>query len=201
MADELLRELAPLLAEDGIDATNIDVPDLDTLQMAMNRAVERRNMELFTPVGRARELAASTLRQAIQAIADDDSVLAATIIQKVQPESPRNTTATVAGCIGMALGLLDGWLSGADPDAPAGLRQRVRLPNGHWAGKTAATDILALAGKQRAFRSLHTLITRHTGERVLYGSTLALAATTQAWATHTDTPIAELAELADNIVR
>jgi len=39
MAQELLRELAPLLAEEGIDAGNIDVPDLQTLQAAMNRAV------------------------------------------------------------------------------------------------------------------------------------------------------------------
>ncbi len=39
MADELLRELAPLLAEDGIDLGDPDqVPDLQTLQAAMQRA-------------------------------------------------------------------------------------------------------------------------------------------------------------------
>ena len=32
MAQELLRELAPLLAEEGIDVDNIDVPDVQTLQ-------------------------------------------------------------------------------------------------------------------------------------------------------------------------
>lgn len=52
MASELLRELAPLLAKEGIDADNIDVPDLQTLQAAMNRTVERRNMSLFTASGR-----------------------------------------------------------------------------------------------------------------------------------------------------
>jgi hypothetical protein len=57
MASELLRELAPLLAEEGID-----VPDLDTLQQTMNRAIERQNIVRFTPVGQARELAAVTLR-------------------------------------------------------------------------------------------------------------------------------------------
>ena len=31
MANELLHELAPLLAEEGIDAGNIDVADPDTL--------------------------------------------------------------------------------------------------------------------------------------------------------------------------
>jgi hypothetical protein len=51
MADELLRELAPLLAEEGIDVSNIDVPDLDTLQQALNRAVERHNMAMFTRSG------------------------------------------------------------------------------------------------------------------------------------------------------
>jgi hypothetical protein len=64
MASELLRELAPLLAEEGIDVDNIDVPDVDTLQQAMNRAIERQNMVRFTPVGQARELAAATLRLA-----------------------------------------------------------------------------------------------------------------------------------------
>lgn len=57
LANEMLRELAPLLAEEGIDVDNIDVPDLETLQAAMNRAVERKNLALFTPVGHARDLA------------------------------------------------------------------------------------------------------------------------------------------------
>jgi hypothetical protein len=54
LAEEMLRELAPLLAEEGIDVDNIDVADLDTLQRALNHAVERRNMELFSPVGETR---------------------------------------------------------------------------------------------------------------------------------------------------
>jgi len=37
------------------------------------------------------------------------------------------------------------------------------------------------------------MITQQGGEHVLYGSTLALAATTQTWATATDTPVAEIA--------
>jgi hypothetical protein len=68
MAKELLHELAPLLAEEGIDVDNIDVPDMQTLQRALNRAMERHNMSLFTPVGQARELAAVTLRLAAEAI-------------------------------------------------------------------------------------------------------------------------------------
>ena len=196
IADEMLRELAPLLAEEGIDVDHIDVPDLDNLQAAMNRAVERHNMARFTPVGRARELVVTTLRLVIDAMADGDTALAGSILQQVQPESPDNTVATVAGCIGLTLGLLDDWLTGNDPQAPKNLGQQVRLPAGHWLGERAANDILVLARKGRAYRSLHTLITQQGGEHVLYGSALALAATTQTWATATDTPVAEIAHTA-----
>ncbi len=170
LAKETLRELAPLLAEEGIDVDNIDVPDPDTLQAAMKRAIERHNLTRFTPVGHARDLAVTTLRLVIEALADGDTTLAAAILEQIQPDSPDNTTATVAGCIGVALGLLDDWLTGSDPHAPAGLGQRVRLPAGHWLGERAATDILVLARKGRAFGSLDTLIARQGGEHVLYGS-------------------------------
>jgi len=47
-ADDLMRELAPILAEDGIDLDDPDsIPDMETLQAALDRAVERRNMGLF----------------------------------------------------------------------------------------------------------------------------------------------------------
>jgi hypothetical protein len=193
MASDLLRELAPLLAEEGIDAGNIDVPGLDTLQQALNRAMERHNMALFTPVGQARELAAVTLRLAAEAIAGGGTRLAATVLDQAQPESPDGSAATVSGCIGLALGLLDQWLSGHDAGAPAGLAKLTRLPAGHWTGKRAATDILTLAGKGRAFSSLDALIARQGGQHVLYGSALALAAALQAWSRHAGTPVPDLA--------
>lgn len=196
MAKDLLRELGPLLAEDGIDVENIDVPDLQTLQRAMDRAVERQNMALFTPVGEARDLAIATMRLAVEAIAEGDSVLAGSILQQVQPESPDNSTATVAGCIGLALGLLDEWLAGRDPQAPAGLAGQVRLPAGHWLGERAATDILALAGKGKAFRSLSKVIGRQGGKQVLFGAALALTATIQAWSDRAGTPVPDLARAA-----
>src|SRR6266568_1329439 len=95
--------------------------------------------------------------------------------------------------IGVALGLLDDWLTSADPHAPSGLAQRVSLPAGHWLGERAATDILVLARKGRAFGSLDTLIARQGGQHVLYGSALTLTATAQTWAAGNDTPIPELA--------
>lgn len=130
IANELLRELAPLLAEEGIDVENIDVPDLQTLQRAMDRAVERQNMALFTPVGRARDLACTTMRQAVQAIAEGKSAGAGSVLEQVRPESPDTSTATVASCIGLALGLLDEWLSGRDPRHPPGWPGGFGLPPG-----------------------------------------------------------------------
>ena len=87
----------------------------------MKRAIERHNMTRFTPVGHARDLAVTTLQLVIEALADGDTTLAAQVLEQVQPDSPDNTTATVAGCIGVALGLLDDWLTGGDPQATQGL--------------------------------------------------------------------------------
>jgi hypothetical protein len=82
--DRLLA--APLLAEEGIDLDNPGTLDPVVLQLALNRAVERRNLALFAPA------------------------------------------ASVAGCIGLALGLLDTWLSGQHSDVPDGLGERIRQP-------------------------------------------------------------------------
>lgn len=198
VADALMEELAPLLAEEGIDLAALNAPDLETLQQAMNRAVERRNMALFTPVGPTREIAVVTLRLIVEAISDGDTALAGAILDQVQPESPDNEVATVASCIGIALGLLDDWLSGRDPNAPADLRAHTSLPKGHWTGGRAAIDVLALAGKGKAFRSLHTLIVKQGSRQLLPGSILALAAAVNSWVTLSSTPRPELIR---NIIR
>ena len=192
LADEMMRELAPLLAEEGIDVDNIDVPDMETLQKALNRAVDRQNTALFTPVGQRRDLAVVTLGLVIEAIADDNTTLAAEILDGVQPESPDNSTATVSACIGVALGLLDEWLSGRDPSVPANLGEQTRLPAGHWVGERAAADILVLARKGRAFRSLGKLLGQQSGLHVLYGSAIALAAAIKRWAHLTGTSVPDL---------
>jgi hypothetical protein len=181
MADELLRELAPLLAEDGIDLSGDDPPDMETLQAVLNRAVERRNLELFSPVGATRQIAIDTLRRVVAAILADDSGTAGQLLDQLQPESSDNTVATVSSCIGIALGLLDDTLTASS--APT-----VALPAGYWNGERAATDILVLARKGKAFRCLDKLLIRQGGPQVLNGSALALAATTIAIARTTNTP-------------
>ncbi len=174
LADETLRELAPLLAQEGIDVDKLEVADLPTLQRALNRAVERRNLELFSPMGATREIAVLHLRRVVEAILTDDTRLAGQLLDQVQPESPDNTVATVASCIGIVLGLLDDWLGA--PSGGPGFGTHIPLPAGHWNGERAATDMLALARKGKAFRSLDKLLVRHRGPQVLAGSALALAA-------------------------
>ena len=110
--------------------------------------------------------------------------------------APDGSAATVASCIGVALGLLDQWLAGHDSGAPARLAPLTRLPAGHWTGERAARDILTLARKGRAFASLDSLIARQGGRHVLYGSALTLAAALQAWSRHTGTPLIDLARTA-----
>jgi hypothetical protein len=61
-----------------------------------------------------------------------------------------------------------------------------------WAGERAATDILTLARKGRAFAALDALIARQGGRHVLYGSALVLAAALVACSRHADTPVTDL---------
>jgi len=51
---------------------------------------------------------------------------------------------------------------------------------GHWVGERAATDLLALARKGRAFDSLGTVTTRQGGRQVLFGTALAVTAALRA---------------------
>lgn len=124
MADELMQELAPLLAEDGVDIN--DLTDMDALNRALQKAVERRNMELFTPVGARRDQAIALLMLVVAAIADDDTKRAGSLLEKAQPESPDNSAPEVSSCIGLALGLLDSWLTGQDSQSPVTLARDTR---------------------------------------------------------------------------
>lgn len=186
----LLRELAPYLAEEGIDLTDPgNPPDLAALQPALERAVARRNMALLTPVGRPRDLAVVTLGLVADAVAAGDVRLVSALLAQVEPESPDDSVATVSSCTGVALHLLDRWLSGGEPDAPAGLVGATRLSRGERPGRRAVPDVLALAAKGSALDSVGALIARRGGDEVLRASALALAAAAIAWARLVDTPV------------
>ena len=191
LAKETLDQLAPLLSESGIDINDIQVDSLDQLQAALNSAVERHNMMLHTPVGPARKDALTMLAAFTQAVDDGDTARAAQILNAVPPEAA-DGHATVAACIGVALGCVDQWLAEATAGAPSTLRDTVRLPPGHWEGERAARDVLALARKGRAYSSLDRLTIGHGGLHLLYGSALAVAAALRAWAAAAGEPLANV---------
>lgn len=114
----------------------------------------------------------------------------------------------MSACLGVSLGLLDTWLSthasttpaattSGSADAvlapPASLSKATRVPTGKWAGQRAATDVLALARKGRAFDSLGSLITRQGSPGLLAGCVLALAGAVKVWADTLDLPVIVLA--------
>lgn len=193
MADELMRELEPLLAAEGIHLGTGQTVDMETLQHAMASAIERRNMELFNPTGKARDLAVELLQEVVNSISGEDWDSAVDLLESALPESPDNSVATVAGCIGVSLGLLDSWLTGRADGAPPTLANDTKLPTDSSEVSKAAVDAIALARKGRASRSVNQMILRHGGGmNVLFGSALALAVATEGWARRTKTPTADL---------
>jgi hypothetical protein len=193
LAEQMMAELAPLLAEDGIDlsADVIDV-DLATLQAAMARATERYNLALSTPVGEQRDWCTSVLRLVAETISCGETAVAASILDTVEPESP-DGKATVAGVIGVATGLLDTWLTRPPTGIPKKALAKLPLPQGHWIGERAAIDLLALARKGKAFDSHDTVLIDHGGYHVLFGAALAVTAVLAAWAAYTGEAVADLA--------
>ncbi|WP_404443795.1 hypothetical protein LG315_10485 [Microbacterium marinum] len=164
MAAELLDELKPLLREDGVDLDDPTSIDIAELQSAFGRAVERHNLELFTPVGEQRDMALAVLRLLTEAYDDGRDELARVIIGGIGPE-PRGTLPAVAQVIGVALGVVDAW---------RGHGQETVVPAAGRAAAASARDVLAKRG--RAFDSLQELTIRHRGEALLEGSALAVAA-------------------------
>src|SRR5699024_4884135 len=69
---ELMDQLAPLLAAEGIDIKNMAEADPEVLNEALTRAVERHNLELSTPVGDQRARAVNTLRELVVALHTED---------------------------------------------------------------------------------------------------------------------------------
>ncbi|GLW58139.1 hypothetical protein [Kitasatospora phosalacinea] len=192
LADEMWREIAPLLAEEGI-TEDTDPTDLPTLQAALDRAVARYNTSLFTPTGAARGRAAELLRQVVASVAADETAHAARLIDSLGPDPTAEQPVTTSHAAGLAMLLLDAWSTGP-AGVPAGLLAATALPAGHWRGERAATDILALARKGRAHRSTQKLIVQHGGYHVTDGAALALAAAVLTWAQRTSTPPADIAQ-------
>ena len=180
MAEEMLRRVAPLLASEGIDLDNLDMTDLDAVNAALARATERHNLELFTPVGVRRDGALAVLRRFAVALADGDDDLARAILASVEPE-PEDDAPAISHVIGVSLGVLDEWHTDS---AKRAALAATGIPRWAKRSSAAATDILALARKGRAFDALDGLHRRHSGLAIFEGAALVVAASAAALADH-----------------
>ncbi|MEW1980500.1 hypothetical protein AB0333_06165 [Citricoccus sp. NPDC079358] len=172
LADEMMAELAPLLAADGIDLNDPESDfDLDQLNAALSDATERYNMELSTPVGDDRSRTLATLREICDAIHHDDVARAERIFDAVRPEaSSRRPSA--AQLIGVSLELLDSWHS---QDPTRAQLARLSVPRWLERGRSVAPDLLALARKGRAHAAMGRLILNHGGQVVAHAGALLVA--------------------------
>ena len=188
LAAELVQEFAPLLAEEGIDVNAASGLDMVTLNATLGRAVERRNLEIFTPVGDTRAKALTVLRLTAEAIDENNLPLADAITNSLQPD-PSGGDPSVNHVIDVSMRVLDTWHT--DPHVLGGLRTG-RVPAWEKHARTAATDVLALARKGRAFDSIGSLHRRHDGLTILHGGILAVTGTLQARARRENTTVGDL---------
>lgn len=191
LADEMLTQLAPLLAEEGIDLNDphADV-DLDQINAALSYATERHNMELFTPVGDQRTRALETLREISDAVQQGRTDQAELILDAIEPDATSRRP-SAAQVIGTSLDLLDSWHSQDPTRTPlAGLH----VPRWLGRGRSVAPDLLALARKSRARASLDQLILNHGGLAVAHGGALLVSASLRALAEHDPRGYARLAD-------
>lgn len=178
LAAEILSEMAPLLAAEGIDLDNLDGTDLDAVNAALARATERRNLERFTPVGEQRAMALTVHRLVTEALAEGSTAVARVVMDGIQPD-PVGTMPSVAQVIGLGLGTLDAW--NRDP-AWAEVVAKAQVPEWDPAEMRVARDILRMARSSSAFDQLGSLIARYRGKAVLDGTLLAVAGAVIAFA-------------------
>lgn len=174
LADDMLQKLSPLLEADGIDLDSIDDPE--QLTAALNRATEQYNLMLFTPLEANRTQTLGLLRRYAEAVAEGQDARAQRLLDAVEPdETPERPAAS--HLIGISFGLLDSWF--ADPTLKRSLG-RVRIHHADRHVRAAATDLLALARKHRAFDSIDSLMPRYAGKVLMDAGSVAVAASVAA---------------------
>ena len=188
---EVLAEIVPLLADDGIDLDNLERCDPQRLQEALNRAAERINLARFTPVGAARSLAASRLREAVDAFAAGENEAGRRVLARLPAEAGDGAEPTVSACIGVSLGLLDDWLS-TMPGTAADLPDAHGLASAGDDAERAAVQIVALARRGEALATLGFLVSEHGGTTLLLGCVMALNAVARAWSAESDQSVARV---------
>ena len=159
MAEQLMEDIAPLLAADGIDLDNLDDVDLDELNAAMARAIERRNMELITPVGDREAVTILTLYSIVYALDSGTEGQLQKIFASIGPE-PTHMRPSAGHLTGIAMETLDKWYTDASLQE---ILQDAKLTFGPDETRAAAEDLQVLARKGRAVRSFGSLLVNHGG--------------------------------------
>lgn len=180
MAAALMDQLAPLLAADGIDLEHLEDVDLDELNAAMGRAIERHNMELHTPVGNERARTINTLREIAQALHQEQPTVVQQLFETVGPH-PTKTRPSIGYVTGVGMETLDSLYSDKTLRSALGV---VRLPILGNTTKNAAQEIQGLAAKSKAFSSIDKLMLNHGGFEIAKAAAYLLAATVAAIAEH-----------------
>lgn len=172
MAKELLDQMAPLLAAEGIDLNDPNADyELEDLNAALANATAQYNLQLMTPIGAQLDGALRVLRDSVIALADGKDQAAHGLLDALEPE-PSPEQPSTSHVLGTGIGLLDTCLT------DRGLEPRLRgtRPIKLWRqAKRTAIDLLALAAKGRAFDSMDSLMLRHGGKLLLDATVLALA--------------------------
>ena len=177
---ELLEQLAPLLAAEGIDVNHLTDADPEELNEALTRAVERHNMESSTPVGDQRARAINTLRELVVALHAENIAEVQNLFGSIGPVPTRHRPSS-GHLTGVTMENLDTIYRNT---ALHPALHVVEIPRVDPNTKAAAEEILELAAKGTAFRSLDTLLTNHGGFEVARAGIYLLAATLTAVATH-----------------
>ncbi|GAA4106627.1 hypothetical protein FB556_2262 [Enteractinococcus coprophilus] len=182
MADQVMQEIAPLLAADGIDLENLDDVEVEELDAAMARAVERHNLEQITPVGDQEAVTLLTLSSIVYALDSGTAEQLQKIFASIGQE-PTHMRPSIGHLTGVALETLDKWYT--DPSLENILRS-AKLTFGPPATRSAAEDLQVLAHKGRAVRSYGNLLANHgglelarAGAYLIYVSIAAIAAVRQ----------------------
>jgi hypothetical protein len=181
-ASEIIDELSPLLAAEGIDLHRPGPLDPVGFRTALADAVERIDLERYTPVEASRAHALRLVGVAVMAMCVADIRTLNEVIASIDPNPQDTRHASTAHVIGVCLGRLDSWHTNPTTrTAVAGTHATTTSTE-----LTSATrDVLALASPEgHAFRSIRLLLVRHGTVTLLIAALFAVAASLAAWAEH-----------------
>lgn len=191
MAAEMLAEMAPFLAAEGIDLQDPNsIHDLDELNAALARATQQHNLRTMTPVHRDRDLALTVLVEFTETLESKNTRRAETVLNSIEPESSEHRPAA-SHVIGAGLGLLDNWYT--NPEL-AHVLEDVEIPKWRGPARSTARQLLTLARRGEAYDSLNSLIMRHGGQFVMTSIMLAVAATILTYAARRDVPLLQASD-------